>query len=133
MNEQQPWKPFRHMFAWGIIALIAIIAIFTTIGLALYYIPRPIAPVGTTYPYYGFFGFRLLFGLFFLFVIFGFLRWAFWGWRWHYRGGYMGGYRYWRHRDGSYYILRERYARGEITKEQYDQMMRDLDQHGTTP
>ncbi|HVH15745.1 MAG TPA: SHOCT domain-containing protein [Candidatus Angelobacter sp.] len=26
-------------------------------------------------------------------------------------------------------MLRERYARGEITKEQFDQMTRDLQQH----
>jgi putative membrane protein len=28
--------------------------------------------------------------------------------------------------DGALLILRERYAKGEITKEQFDQMMRDL-------
>src|SRR5574341_1450171 len=37
--------------------------------------------------------------------------------------------RYWRYGDDAYYILRERYARGEITKEQFEQMMRDLQQH----
>ncbi len=123
-DRQHTWKPHRYMFAWGIIALIAIVAIFATIGLALYYIPRP---AGSVNPYYGFFPFRLFFGIFFIFAIFWFLRWAFWGRRWHYRGGYG----YWRHRDGSYYILRERYARGEITKEQYGQMTKDLEQHST--
>src|SRR6266705_6274815 len=44
---------------------------------------------------------------------------------WGYRG------RYWRYQDQSYYIIRERYAKGEITKEQLEQMMRDLQQHGT--
>ena len=34
--------------------------------------------------------------------------------------------RYWR-QDGSVRILRERYARGEITKEQFDEMLRDLE------
>ena len=69
-----------------------------------------------------FFPFGLLFGIFLLFIIFGVLRWVFmpWGWGWGYRR------RYWRYRDQSYYILRERYARGEITKEQYQQMMQDL-------
>ena len=32
-----------------------------------------------------------------------------------------------------YQILRERYARGEITREQFDQMTRDLDQHQNQP
>lgn len=130
MTEQSTWKPHRYMLAWGIAALVAIVAIFATIGLALYYIPRP---TGIVYPYYGFFPFRFFFAIFFIFAIFWFFRWAFWGWRWHYRGGYWGGYGYWRHRDGAYYILRERYAKGEITKEQYDQMVRNLEQHRTSP
>lgn len=40
--------------------------------------------------------------------------------------------RYWRQqrqgRNGPMRILRERYARGEITKEQFDQMSQDLEQ-----
>src|SRR2546428_5353053 len=35
----------------------------------------------------------------------------------------------WGYGDRSYCILRERYASGEITEDQYDQMMRDLQQH----
>jgi putative membrane protein len=134
MDNQQNWPSHRHFFAWGIVALVSIITIFATIGLVLYYYP-PAAPAGAVYPfYYPWFGARILFGLFFIFAIFWVLRWAFWGWGWRYRRGYWGGgYGYWRHRDSSYYILRERYAKGEISKEQYDQMMRDLDQHTTTP
>ena len=30
--------------------------------------------------------------------------------------------------DDAYYILQARYAKGEITKEQFEQMMRDLKQ-----
>jgi uncharacterized membrane protein len=133
MNETQQWSPHRHFFAWGIVALVSIVAIFATIGILLSYYP-PAAPAGMVYPYYGFFGFRLLFGLFFIFALFWILRWAFWGWGWGHRRAYWGGgYGYWRHRDTSYYIIRERYAKGEINKEQYDQMMRDLDQHTSTP
>jgi putative membrane protein len=131
LTEQHEWRPFRHMIAWGVIALIAVVAIFTTIGLLFYYFP-PAAPAGAVYPYYGFFGFRILFGFFILFAAFWFLRFVFWGgWGWGHRRAYYGGYGYWRHHDSSYYILRERYARGEITKDQYDQMIRDLDQHAT--
>ena len=43
--------------------------------------------------------------------------------------GYQRRYGWWRY-DGASQILRERYAKGEITKEQFDQMMRDLEGHG---
>ncbi len=138
IKEQEQWHAHRHFLAWGLAAVVGIIAIFATIGLVLYYIPRPVAPVGTVYPYYGWGIGRLFFGLFLFFAFFWVLKLIFWGgWGWRYRrgygGGYWGGHGYWRNRDTSYYILRERYAKGEITKEQYDQMMRDLDQHNTMP
>jgi putative membrane protein len=46
----------------------------------------------------------------------------FWPWR--------GGYYSYRHRQSAdaASIVRERYAKGEITKEQFDQVMRDLRQ-----
>lgn len=49
------------------------------------------------------------------------------GWGWGWRGGYSRGY--WRgqgYYGGATEILRQRYAKGEITKDQFDQMMRDL-------
>ena len=53
------------------------------------------------------------------------LRFAFWGpRRWAYYGHH--GYGYSGRENEAYHILRERYARGEITKDQYDAMMRDL-------
>jgi putative membrane protein len=75
---------------------------------------------------YGFFGgFFLLF--FVLIVIFFIVRVAFWSSRWGRYGRRYGG-RY----DGNYgmnrpvAIARMRYARGEITREQYEQIMKDL-------
>jgi len=66
--------------------------------------------------------------LVFFFVIFFVVRALFWGWGW--RGGwgrgywgYRGGYGYW---TDATEILRQRYAKGEISKDQFDQMMRDL-------
>ena len=57
------------------------------------------------------------------FLVMMVLRFTVWG-TWNHRIGYsMGGMR------GSLEaeeILRQRYARGEVTKEQYDQMLRDL-------
>ena len=77
------------------------------------YFPRP----------YFFFPFGFLV---FFFAIFFVVRWVFGGWGWGLRGGYSRGY--WRH--GGYgnatEILRQRYAKGEITKDQFDQMMRDI-------
>ena len=57
-----------------------------------------------------------------LFFVF---RFAFWGWGWGWGRGYHQGS--WGS-DGLYAleILNQRYARGEITKEQYDQMKTDL-------
>jgi uncharacterized membrane protein len=39
-----------------------------------------------------------------------------------------GAGRRWRYMQDPVYILKQRYARGEITKEQFDQMMKDLAQ-----
>jgi putative membrane protein len=65
-----------------------------------------------------------IFGLVFVIWIFGWMfSWMWWPSRRYYRR------RYW-YRDDAHEILRARYARGEITKEQFDQMSRDIEQHG---
>jgi len=105
--------------ALGVIALLVVIGLLFAFGVA-YNGPRPLYGY---YPFFPVFPFRFFFfGLLWVFIIAMVARWLIWpGW-WD-RG------RYWRYRDESYYILRQRYARGEITKEQYDQMMRDLNEH----
>jgi len=77
-------------------------------------------PVGY-YPWYplGFAWIWIPFAFFFLFFV---LRWFFWPGGWGYPRGY------WLSVD-AYSILRERFARGEITKEQFEQMSRDLQEH----
>jgi len=64
------------------------------------------------------------FGWFFfiplLFVAFFALRFFWWG-PWGGRGWYY-------HEDSSMLVLRERFARGELTKEQFEQMRKDLAQ-----
>ncbi len=78
-----------------------------------------------TGPYYyphPFFGFIFPFGFLLFFLIFFVFRWLLFPWK----RGYYG---HWYHGGGAEEILRQRYARGEITKEQFDQMMRDLEQN----
>ena len=101
------WRRPSFLVAFGVLALLVLVA-------ALFLPPF----VRTFYPF-GFFR-----GFIFFFLFFGAFRWFFWGWGWRRGYGYYGG-----HDDRAHRILRERYARGEITKEQLDQMMRDLDQH----
>lgn len=70
---------------------------------------------------FGFFPFGFLF---FAFVVFMLVRLLFWrgAWGW----GYWGHRGYWGDaRD----IVKRRYAKGEITKDQFEQMLRDLEQH----
>ncbi|MBI3840946.1 MAG: SHOCT domain-containing protein [Thaumarchaeota archaeon] len=43
-----------------------------------------------------------------------------WPWGWGYGRGY------WHRHDEAEEILRQRFAKGEITKEQFDQMLKDL-------
>jgi putative membrane protein len=120
MSEHE-WNRPRHFFAWGIFALLAVIVASVAVS-AFFFATRSVPVAGTYYP-----SFFFPFPLFFIFGIFAFFwiaRWLIFPWRggWRYRG------RYWRHQDESYYIIRERYAKGEITKEQFEQMMRDLQQ-----
>ena len=72
------------------------------------------------WPFFWFpFGFLFFIPIFF--VGFFFVRWIFWGgwgWGWGWNRGYYG--------DPALQTLRDRFARGEITREQYEQMRRDL-------
>jgi len=96
---------------------------------ATFYFAGPPAAGTMPYPYYPrpFFGFFFFpFGIIlFVFLIFFVFRLAFWPWRRGYYG-YHGHRRGW---DDANEILRQRYARGEITKDQFEQMQRDLEQH----
>ncbi len=115
--------PRRHLFGW-IIAGLLILLVIGVVAVPFFYSGMMGTAPGPYYPWYGrgsFFFFP--FGLLFVFILIFFLvRVAFWGSGW--RGyGWYGGYR--GHGDPEQ-IIRRRYARGEITKEQFDQMLRDL-------
>jgi putative membrane protein len=109
-------------FRWVIagLLLVAVVALVTALVTRGYPYSPSMPYYG--YPYSGWFFFP--FGFFFIFIIiFAVSRLFFWPWGWGWRRGY--GYHYGDARE----ILRQRYARGEISKDQYDQMMKDLEQH----
>jgi len=105
------------------VVLVAVVAFFAILAIHGY----PSVPAGTYYgyPFIGWW-FFFPFGIFFLFIILLFVsRLIFWpmGGGWRRRYGYGYGY------GDANEILRQRYARGEITKDQFEQMKRDLEQH----
>jgi len=123
-GDQRPHR--GNPFAWAILAIVVIAVIAFFAVLAFHGYPTGPGPYSYGYPGFGWFFFPFGF-IFFIFIIFLVSRLIFGPW------GGVGG---WRRRYGYGYgygdareILRQRYARGEITKEQYDQMNRDLDQH----
>lgn len=100
---------------WVFVALLVLIGVSIAASLIAFAFRGTWTPF--FFPFYGFaWVFVFVFFLFFL----GARWWGPWGWYagWHW---YPAG-------DRAKAILRERYARGEIGKDQLDQMMRDLDQ-----
>lgn len=95
----------------------AVVAIVIAVAARPYY-------MSPSMPYNGGWWFFFPFGFFFIFfIVFAIGRLLFWPWGWGWRRGY------WHDYGDSKEILRRRYARGEVTKDQFDQMMRDLEQH----
>jgi putative membrane protein len=117
--------PRRRTMGWLIGGLMVIVvAVFAIAVLARLYWYPTMMPYAPGYGAWWFFPFVFPFGfLIFFIIVFALGRLLFWPWGWGWRRGY------WYHHGGAEEILRERYARGEITKEQFDQMMRDLGQH----
>ena len=100
------------------------------IGLAVMFVLIGIATIIDAYynrarvGMFGFFPFGFFWWIIILFVAFWLFRWIFWGgWEGHaYRRAES------RHGD-AYYILKERYASGKISKKEYTEKMRDLDDY----
>ncbi len=109
-----------RLWPWILIpaaALVAVVA-FAIIGFVTFGAARP-WPWWGFFPWFPFVGIWIFFGFLFLFGVFR--GWGGpWGWR---DDGFRGG------EDRSGAILRERYARGEITRDQFDEMHRSLDEH----
>ncbi len=121
-----------HVGHWIRLGFLLVFAVFAAAMIYYMFVVLPTLPVGTV-PMYPFWGFGWIWVFFGFFLIFGLLRFAFWGPRWW--GGYYRHYGYggYGRENDAYHILRERYARGEITKDQYDAMMRDLYQPPQAP
>jgi putative membrane protein len=129
MQADQDWYRHRRFIGWGIAGLLLLIGVALVIGVVARVIVGPGAGFGF-FPFFFFpFGFFLF--IFFLFFLFRGLFWGWGGWGW--RGYPMYGRYGYGYHDGAAEILRRRYASGEITKDQFDQMMRDLAQSRTPP
>ena len=127
-QRPSPGRPTRFWVLLGVgitmLAILVLIAVLVVTGTVAFG-PSP-------HPYLGYWGgFFLL--IIFLWVSFFVIRMAFWssrGSRGYYRGQYgQPGM----HRDPAVMAARERYARGEISREQYDQIMTDLGRRGRGP
>lgn len=114
---------------WGIVVLAGVLISLAVLLLlvALYPASFGISTSDLHYGYLPFFGF-----FFILIVAFFIIRVAFWGARmsrYGQRGG--GGGNYGMQRPAA--IARLRYARGEISREQYEQIVQDLGRGPRTP
>jgi putative membrane protein len=120
MSDQESNR-MRRIVGWGIIGLIGVIGV--SIALSLFLAPHPQG--GFYSPFFFPFHFGWVGGILLIFLVFWIARWFFWPWR-----GGGGSYSYTHHeqRANAETIVRERYAKGEITKEQYEQMLHDLRQ-----
>ena len=122
--------------------IIAIIAVVITVAIALMAVFAYLSSINPNYGYGngyygggyggmmgGFGGFGMLFmipiGLIVLLII-GYVIWRGFGWGGSCGGGHYGHYRSYDERENAMEILRQRYARGEKSREQYEQMRKDV-------
>ena len=112
MNSNREFRRHRPFWIW--IPLIFVAGIVSVFAIAYLFGSFPAG----LYPPFYYFPFWIIFPLFFFGLFFAF-RWWGWGCWWGSRGYYYS--------DPALEVLRERFARGEITKEQYEEMQKDLE------
>ncbi len=114
--------PSRRWMWFPIVAAGAFVALFVVVW--AHFGPFQATYAGAPFPVWWFpFGWFVFIPFFF--IAFFALRWFLWGgWGWGWGG--WGWYRGW-YADPALETLRERFARGEITKERFDQMRQDLE------
>jgi putative membrane protein len=125
-GNPEPGRPARFWLLLGVgiamIAALIIVAILLFSG-AFAFGPRP---------YYGYWGGWFLL-IIFLWIGFFLIRMAFWSSRASRREYYRQQHRGGPGRDPAVMMARQRYARGEITREQFEQIMTDLGRRGRGP
>jgi len=123
-------EPRWHARRWIGLGFLGVFAVFVAAMIYFMFFVFPGAAPAGYYPMFPW-GFGWIWVFFGFFLFWGLLRWAFFPWH---RGGYYRRYGYRNGRENeAYHLLRERYARGEITKDQYDAIMRDLYQQPQVP
>jgi uncharacterized membrane protein len=128
------YEPRSRGIRWIPIVIGVVLAGVAALILLVLLYPSAFGLASPSSPYrYGLFG-GVFFFFFLLIIIFFIVRVAFWSTR---ASGY--GRRYRQYPNGGYgpnrpaMIARMRYARGEITREQYEQIMQDLNRKPGAP
>jgi putative membrane protein len=101
---------------YGAIAIGGTVAVLAAIIVAASLLRPTWLPGDSVYPWFPSFWFFPFIGFLTIVLI---AKWFLWGWGWRSSG--------WRYYSNAKQILEERYARGELTKEQFEQMSRDLE------
>jgi len=114
-------KPSRK---WIFVPALIAIGAIAVLAVASIYFYRSSPPTSGYFPWYGWFPFGWFFFIPVIFLVFFAFRWFLWGgWGWGH------GWYYRQYSDPAMETLKQRFARGEITKEQFEQMAKDLEQH----